>query len=68
VRGLRALTNRAFDDVPDLTQARRQAILDTALDAIVCIDRTGAMTVFNRAAEACSPIGRTKWSARTSGS
>ena len=38
--------------VPDLTQARWQAILDTALDAIVCIDGTGAITVFNRAAEA----------------
>jgi two-component system, LuxR family, sensor kinase FixL len=38
--------------VPALTQARWQAILDTALDAIVCIDRTGTMTVFNRAAEA----------------
>ena len=39
------------DGVPELTQARWQAILDTALDAIVCIDGTGAITVFNRAAE-----------------
>jgi two-component system sensor kinase FixL len=38
--------------VGDLTQARWNAILDTALDAIVCIDAAGAMTVFNRAAEA----------------
>jgi two-component system, LuxR family, sensor kinase FixL len=35
-----------------LNEARWQAILDTARDAIICIDRHGEVTLFNRAAEA----------------
>lgn len=35
-----------------LHEARWQAILDTARDAIIGIDRTGRVTLFNRAAEA----------------
>src|SRR6185436_1040236 len=35
-----------------LHEARWQAILDTARDAIIGIDRTGRITLFNRAAEA----------------
>jgi two-component system sensor kinase FixL len=34
-----------------LSEARWQAILDTARDAIICIDRRGCVTLFNRAAE-----------------
>jgi len=34
-----------------LSEARWQAILDTARDAIICIDRLGCVTLFNRAAE-----------------
>lgn len=34
-----------------LNEARWQAILDTARDAIICIDRRGIVTLFNRAAE-----------------
>ncbi len=33
------------------SQAHWQAILDAAIDAIVCIDRSGTITVFNLAAE-----------------
>jgi two-component system sensor kinase FixL len=35
-----------------LNEASWQAILDTARDAIVCIDRAGRITLFNRTAEA----------------
>jgi two-component system, LuxR family, sensor kinase FixL len=35
-----------------LNEARWQAILDTARDAIICIDSAGNVTLFNRAAEA----------------
>lgn len=35
-----------------LNEVRWQAILDTAQDAIICIDRQGDVTLFNRAAEA----------------
>jgi two-component system sensor kinase FixL len=35
-----------------LSEARWQAILDTARDAIICIDPAGNITLFNRAAEA----------------
>jgi two-component system sensor kinase FixL len=35
----------------ELQEARWQAILDTARDAIIGIDRTGRITLFNRAAE-----------------
>jgi len=34
-----------------LHEARWQAILDTARDAIIGIDRTGRVTLFDRAAE-----------------
>ena len=34
-----------------LNELRWQAILDTARDAIICIDRTGLISLFNRAAE-----------------
>jgi len=34
-----------------LNELRWQAILDTARDAIICIDRTGVVSLFNRAAE-----------------
>ena len=37
--------------VLQLNEARWQAILDTAQDAIICIDRSGDVTLFNRAAE-----------------
>jgi two-component system sensor kinase FixL len=37
--------------VLQLSQVRWQAILDTARDAIICIDRDGEVTLFNRAAE-----------------
>lgn len=37
--------------VLQLNEARWQAILDTAQDAIICIDRHGEVTLFNRAAE-----------------
>jgi two-component system sensor kinase FixL len=43
VRALRVL---------QLNEIRWQAILDTARDAIICIDRRGEVTLFNRAAEA----------------
>jgi two-component system sensor kinase FixL len=35
-----------------LNEARWQAILDTARDAVICIDERGIVTLFNRAAEA----------------
>jgi len=35
-----------------LSEARWQAILDTARDAVICIDQRGTVTLFNRAAEA----------------
>ncbi len=38
--------------VLQLNEVRWQAILDTARDAIICIDRRGDVTLFNRAAEA----------------
>jgi two-component system sensor kinase FixL len=38
--------------VIQLNEIRWQAILDTARDAIICIDRHGDVTLFNRAAEA----------------
>ncbi len=38
--------------VLQLNEVRWQAILDTARDAIICIDRDGEVTLFNRAAEA----------------
>jgi two-component system sensor kinase FixL len=38
--------------VLQLNEVRWQAILDTARDAIICIDRGGEITLFNRAAEA----------------
>lgn len=38
--------------VLQLNEVRWQAILDTARDAIICIDRSGEVTLFNRAAEA----------------
>ena len=38
--------------VLQLNELRWQAILDTARDAIICIDRKGEVTLFNRAAEA----------------
>jgi two-component system sensor kinase FixL len=38
--------------VLQLNEVRWQAILDTARDAIICIDRRGEVTLFNRAAEA----------------
>ena len=38
--------------VLQLNEVRWQAILDTARDAIICIDRKGEVTLFNRAAEA----------------
>jgi two-component system sensor kinase FixL len=34
-----------------LSEARWQAILDTARDAVICIDERGVVTLFNRAAE-----------------
>lgn len=37
--------------VLQLNEVRWQAILDTARDAIICIDRRGEVTLFNRAAE-----------------
>lgn len=37
--------------VLQLNEVRWQAILDTARDAIICIDRKGEVTLFNRAAE-----------------
>lgn len=37
--------------VLQLNEVRWQAILDTARDAIICIDRSGEVTLFNRAAE-----------------
>jgi two-component system sensor kinase FixL len=37
--------------VLQLNELRWQAILDTAQDAIICIDRLGEVTLFNRAAE-----------------
>ncbi len=37
--------------VLQLNEVRWQAILDTAQDAIICIDRHGEVTLFNRAAE-----------------
>jgi len=37
--------------VLQLNEVRWQAILDTARDAIICIDRTGNVSLFNRAAE-----------------
>ncbi|MGH7820578.1 MAG: PAS domain-containing protein, partial [Candidatus Binatia bacterium] len=48
----------------DLTEARWKAILETARDGIISIDRTGRITLFNRAAEdifgygAAEAIGR----------
>ncbi len=38
--------------VLQLNELRWQAILDTARDAIICIDHRGEVTLFNRAAEA----------------
>ena len=37
--------------VRQLNELRWQAILDTARDAVICIDRAGRITLFNRAAE-----------------
>ncbi len=37
--------------VLQLSELRWQAILDTARDAIICIDRAGGVSLFNRAAE-----------------
>jgi len=37
--------------VLQLNELRWQAILDTARDPIICIDRAGGITLFNRAAE-----------------
>jgi len=40
-----------------LSEARWQAILDTARDAVICIDERGTVTLFNRAAEALQRDG-----------
>ncbi len=48
------MTDRAIQALRtlQLSEARWQAILDTARDAVICIDEHGVVTLFNRAAEA----------------
>ncbi len=49
-------TSRALRTL-ELSEARWQAILDTARDAIICIDLHGNVTLFNRAAESIFGYG-----------